>query len=274
LETVDAGTILWNQEPIEGPDQKLVPGHEHIKLVHQDFGLMPRHTVKENISYVVRHLPGEEQEKVTDDFLHRFYLHQEAHRWPEHLSGGQQQRVALARALAQEPEILLLDEPFSQLDTLLKTEILEQLVAWVRESGTTLVLVTHDAREALVFADQMLVLKSGKVVQIGRPQDIYLRPTEPYVGALLGRINLLSPSQLSLFGISWPTLAGIRAEHVAEDPQGPSFTISAKGFYGEKTLYTAQYNDLRIHFYGPHQRWALGSTVRLGFLHNDLLAFP
>ena len=191
FEAPDSGSIMVGDKLVaRGPD--IVPAHlRGIGFVPQDGALFPHLTIAENIGFgLARDLPrrsgriGELAEMVALD-------QQLLARHPHEISGGQQQRAALARALAQQPQLMLLDEPFSALDTGLRASTRKATADMLRGAGITTILVTHDQSEALSFADQVAVMRAGHLVQAGTPRDVYLRPSDPGVAAFLGDVILL-----------------------------------------------------------------------------------
>ena len=196
LEEPDAGEVLFRGEKVLGPEAKLIAGHGAIRLVHQHFELAHRRTVFENIAQKLRHLHPSDQKEQTAELMEVCRLGQLAEKYVEELSGGEKQRLALARTLAEEPELLLLDEPFSNLDPYLKEVIRYDLFTYIREKGVTVILVSHEPKDALSLADTILVLRKGKVVQKGSPEEIYYNPYSPHVAALFGRINTCRQEEL------------------------------------------------------------------------------
>ncbi|GHE27048.1 polyamine-transporting ATPase [Streptosporangium violaceochromogenes] len=164
-----------------------------IGIVFQNYALFPHMTVRQNVGYGlrVRRVRKDELRERVDRELERVQLSAYADRKPAQLSGGQQQRVALARALVLEPSIVLFDEPFSNLDAMLRDGLRRDLRQLQRRLGFTALFVTHDQREAMALADRVAVMRSGRLVQYGPPQEIYNRPSQVEVAALLGRSNLL-----------------------------------------------------------------------------------
>lgn len=196
LEQGDAGTIYFRGEAVKGPDDQLVPGHPSIRLVHQHFELAHRQTAYHNVSQKLRHLPAEQQAARALELLEVCRLSHLKDKKVEELSGGEKQRLALARALAEEPELLLLDEPFSNLDPVLKEEIKEALVAFIRREGIAAILVSHDPKDALSMADKLWVVQEGILLQEGSPEEIYFRATSSAVAALFGKLLLCEKDEL------------------------------------------------------------------------------
>lgn len=164
------------------------PKDRNVGLVFQNWALYPHMRVFDNIAFPLelRKVPKEEIEKKVKEVSKMLHIEKLLHRYPWQLSGGQQQRVAIARALVKEPDVLLLDEPLSNLDTLLRLEVRAELKRLQKELGITAVYVTHDQAEALAMADRIAVIKDGKILQVGTPDDVYHKPKYRFVGGFLG----------------------------------------------------------------------------------------
>lgn len=189
LDRPDSGQIRINGQTVSSR-QKLVPPHKRdIGLLFQDFALFPHLTVSENIAYGLSSLDRHETLCRMDELLDRTQLRQHADKYPHMLSGGEQQRVALARALAPQPNLLLLDEPFSGLDTMLREQMGEETLITLKELGVTSVMVTHDPEEALTMADRIVLMNEGNVVQIGTPTELFCSPSSVFSARFFGRIN-------------------------------------------------------------------------------------
>ena len=185
LEQLAAGRIELGGVPVQGPQNRLIPGHPGAHYLPQDFGLSLHKTVEANIREVVPHLSERMVIRRVSEVLRLVGLARMGKRTLETLSGGQRQRVGWARALAPAPTYLFMDEPFSNLDRLTRLELLEVLPHWLRESGTTLVLVAHEPEVARMLGYPILVLEEGRVVQMG-PRDVPLNePALPLVTALV-----------------------------------------------------------------------------------------
>jgi iron(III) transport system ATP-binding protein len=185
LLSADSGTIFLQNEPVHDYADRLVPGHPQIKLVPQDYRLFPHHTLRENIAYALRTFTREYQQKRVGTLLERTGLAAVADRLPREVSGGEQQRTAIARALADEPRVLLLDEPFSHLDTLNKQLVKAELWTLLREEGTACVFVTHDLFDAFTAAERVGVLHAGVLLQTGTAAEVLHRPRPGYVRELV-----------------------------------------------------------------------------------------
>jgi iron(III) transport system ATP-binding protein len=194
FEWPDSGTIAVNGHIVAGGSQRIPAEQRHVGMVFQEYALFPHLDVAGNIGFGLRGLAREKQDRIAE-MLALVGLSELAHRMPHELSGGQQQRVALARALAPRPEILLLDEPFSNLDAALRGQVRTEVQAILKASGATCLFVTHDQQEALSLADEVAVMFDGQIVQVAPPQRLYLHPINQAVAAFVGEANFL-PGQV------------------------------------------------------------------------------
>ncbi len=205
------GTIFWKDNQVLGPSHYLVPGMDFFKYVPQDFDLMPYTSVSENIQKFLSRFYPEEAKKRTEELLEVIEMTAFANQKVKDLSGGQQQRVAIARALAKEPELILLDEPFSQIDNFKKNSLRRKLFAYLKEKNISCIVATHDGNDALSFADQMIVIKDNQILAHGSPSQLYASPKELYIAALFDDVNeividgkkqLLYPHQIKVVSSS------------------------------------------------------------------------
>ena len=186
VERPDAGEIRVGDRTLDGPGTHLPPERRAVGLVPQEGALFPHLDVAGNIGFGLRSLGRAERSERIEELLALVGLPGTGGRRPHQLSGGQQQRVALARDLAPRPEVVLLDEPFSALDTGLRAELREEVAATLRAAGTTAVLVTHDQVEAMTVADALAVMHDGRIVQVGPPDEVYRRPVDEWTARFLG----------------------------------------------------------------------------------------
>ena len=185
LERPDGGTVRLNGESMSG-SSFVAPEDRGVGVVFQEFALFPHLTARENIAFGLKDQPDDEVEARVDELLDLVDLPDQGDSYPDQLSGGQQQRVALARSLAPEPEILLLDEPFSNLDVDLRVEMREEVRDIIKRTGVTAISVTHDQEEALSISDRVAVMTDGRIEQIGEPESVFQHPKSRFVAAFLG----------------------------------------------------------------------------------------
>lgn len=194
---LENGTIFYNEQKLLGPTKALIPGESFMKLVAQEFNIMPFTTVAENLS---SHLSGLDEKKDAqriDELLKVVEMEDFKNTLVKNLSGGQKQRVALAKALANEPKILLLDEPFSNIDTFRKNKLQRKIFSYLKENDIGCITATHDSEEALAFSDHILMLKDGTVEMRGTPEFIYKNVSTEYQAGFFGEANLLPKNLFS-----------------------------------------------------------------------------
>ena len=189
---IPKGSLFWNDTQILGPEFNLVPGFEQFKYVAQDFDLMPYTSVKENIKKFLSRFYPEESEARTQELLEVIEMKAFENTKVKNLSGGQKQRVAIARALAKEPKLLLLDEPFGQIDNFKKNTLRRSLFRYLKDKNIACVVATHDKNDALSFADQLMVIKNHNIIVKDNPITIYSNPSEKYIAALFDDVNELN----------------------------------------------------------------------------------
>jgi iron(III) transport system ATP-binding protein len=260
FERPDAGRIVLGGRLVEGDGRHVSPERRHLGYVPQEGALFPHLSVEANVRFGLPR--SERRARRVQDLLDLVGLADLAKRYPHQLSGGQQQRVALARALAVRPRVVLLDEPFSSLDASLRASVREEVRKILAEAGTTAVLVTHDQDEALSLADQVAVLRAGRIVQQGTPAELYAHPVDAELARFVGDANLcrgavrsgrvetlLGTLDLAGPAASWPdgtvALVLVRPEQVAVEapaagrvPSRPRLvgTVSRVDFHGHDTV--------------------------------------
>lgn len=191
LEAPDAGTIRLAGRTVSAPDEWVPPEERPLGMLFQEGALFPHLTVAENVEFGLRGREGDERLRRRSEVLGLVGLSEYGDRYPHQLSGGERRRVALARALAPEPELVLLDEPFTGLDANLTSRLRSEVGRILRETGTTALIVLHDTDEVLPLADRIGVLGAGRLVQTGAPEEVYARPRSEYVARLFGPVNVL-----------------------------------------------------------------------------------
>lgn len=211
LYDLNEGQIFWNEIEVLGPKYNLIPGMDFMKYLAQDFDLMPYITVAENVGkYLSNMFPEKKWERVSE-LLEIVEMSDFADVKAKNLSGGQMQRVAIARVLALEPEVLLLDEPFSHIDNFRKNSLRRKLFAYLKEKEITCLVATHDSTDVLSFADDVIVMQQGSVVEQGSPKEVYHHPKNNYIASLFGDVNeleikgemqLVFPHQLKIVAAS------------------------------------------------------------------------
>jgi iron(III) transport system ATP-binding protein len=254
FEMPDRGRVLLREKEISRPGYCLPPEKRGVGMVFQDYGLFPHLTVTKNVAFGLYQDSTDERRRKAKEILTLVGLTGFEHRYPHELSGGQQQRVALARALAPNPIVVLLDEPFSNLDPDMRSRMREEVLQILKRVGMTAVLVTHDHEEAFAMADKIGVLNSGRVEQLDSPEVIYHTPSTPFVADFAGQADFL-PGTIEQDGFvhteigTFPNEKGYPAGHsivvmirpddirLAPDPEGVARVVSRQ-FRGSENLYT------------------------------------
>ncbi|HUS60777.1 MAG TPA: ABC transporter ATP-binding protein, partial [Acidimicrobiales bacterium] len=288
FEVPDRGTVCIGGVEVAGPSTWVPPEKRRVGMVFQQLALFPHLDVGGNVGYGVRHLDKAARRARVGSLLELVGLSGYERRYPDELSGGQAQRVALARALAPEPDVVLLDEPFSSLDVSLRAGVRREVRRILRAAGATALLVTHDQDEALALGDRVAVMLEGCVAQVGRPEEVYRRPSDPAVAQFLGDANLLEgtvrggvlDTELGPLPVGAPDGAAwglIRPEDLdlEEDPDGVGRVIAVE-YYGHDQLVTVAMPsgrslNARLH---ARRRFPEGSTVRLRVGGLGVVAYP
>lgn len=192
------GSVSWNDVRVKGPSGKLIPGHDEIQLVNQDFGLDLFHTVKENVLLKILHLPEKTRIRFCNELLDLVELTHLSDKQSRYLSGGEQQRLSIARALAMESEVLLLDEPFSHLDAHLRLKIGSYIKQLVEVRNTLCILVSHEGAEVMQWCSKIGFLYEGKLKRIDTPEAFYFNPSNMNEGAYFGELNELKEGKTKI----------------------------------------------------------------------------
>lgn len=198
---VDEGEVLFNGKRVLGPEEQLIPGHKEMKMVTQDFSLNIYAKVYDNIASMLSNTDIKSKHEKTVQMMEHLHIEDLRDKKITELSGGEQQRVAIAKALVSDTRMLLLDEPFSQVDSLLKNELRADLKRIATETGVTVVMVSHDPADGLFLADKLLLVKDGRLLQQGKPEKIYNQPVDIYSAQILGNANVLEAKNAELIGV-------------------------------------------------------------------------
>ena len=289
LEQASAGEIRLAQSVVSSANEHVAPEARQIGMVFQDFALFPHLTVLENVIFGLREGSISTRKQTGMQWLERVSLQDKAAAYPHELSGGQQQRLALARAMAPEPDLILLDEPFSNLDIDLRERLADEMRDILKANNVTALLVTHDQFEAFAIADHIGVMNNGKIVQWDSPYDLYHKPIERYVAEFIGR-GVFIQGQTQAGGEVVIELGNLqlddgehispgkqidvllRADDIQHDDESPmQAEVVRKAFRGADFLYT-----LKLHsgqevfaFVPSHHNHAIGEKIgiRLGADH-------
>ncbi|NGP19147.1 ABC transporter ATP-binding protein [Devosia aurantiaca] len=218
IEALDAGSIVIDGKVVSGPGVFVEPEHRRIGFMFQDYALFPHLSVRDNIGFGLGRLSRGERQSRIDEIVERIGLHPLIDRFPHMLSGGEQQRVALARALAPQPRLLLMDEPFSNLDRVLRDKVRLETLSIIKQFGITAVVVTHDPEEALAIGDLVALMQKGRLVEAGSGSRIYDAPWTAYAARFFSRMNTI-PARFN--------------ENVLETPLG---RFEAHGMEGDPTV--------------------------------------
>ena len=248
---VSQGEIFYNNEKLLGPDFHLIPGEDFMKYQAQDSDLMPFTTVEENVGKYLSNFYKDEKKKRTKELLELVGMSAYAYVKTLNLSGGQQQRIALAKVLAKEPEIILLDEPFSSIDNFKKNHLRRNLFAYFKEKNITCIVATHDIDDALAYADEILVLKKGEIVSRGTPENLYRKPPDIYVASLFGEVSELPVHLLIPFEDKEKTVVVYPHEIYITKKSALKVVIKKSYYKGHTFLHEAYYGDEVVFFENP-----------------------
>jgi iron(III) transport system ATP-binding protein len=294
FQSIAAGEIRLNNTVISGPRIHLAPEKRRVGMVFQDYALFPHLNVRDNITFGLHKQTRPTKDSICDELLALVKLQGLDHRFPHELSGGQQQRVALARALAPAPQLLLLDEPLSSLDTELRRSLALEVRDILKHQGISAIMVTHDQEEAFAFADKIGVVHQGKLEQWDVPFNLYHQPKTRYVADFIGqgvfipgcaRENLTIDTELgSLRGEhphNWsdgtPVEVLLRPDDIIEDSGSPyTAQVVHKIFAGTSTLYTLILaTGARIEAAFPsHLNFDVGNRIGVRVEADHIISFP
>jgi len=259
---LNEGRIFYNDIEIKGPKYNLIPGMPFMKYLAQDFDLMPYETVAENVGKFLSNGFLPLKKLRIQELLEMVEMTEFANVKASLLSGGQQQRVALARVLALEPEVLLLDEPFSHIDNFRKNALRRNLFAYLKKKGVTCFIATHDSTDALSFSDETIVLHQGRIMEKGPSADVYTYPLNKYVASLFGEVNELKLSQLMPIDGD-DELVLLYPHQLKVDPAGTILAVVKESFFkGSRFLIKAVF-DRKVIFFEHETALAFNQEVIL-----------
>ncbi|CAI8357500.1 MAG: Sulfate/thiosulfate import ATP-binding protein CysA [Flavobacterium sp. SCGC AAA160-P02] len=274
LESPELGSISLYGTIFTNPKKMVSPEKRQVGMVFQDHALFPHLTIYNNLAFGLS-----DKECIKDrvlELLSLVNLEGFENRYPHELSGGQQQRIALARALAPKPKILILDEPFSNLDTSLKLQLRNEVFSILKKTDITTLFITHDMDDAIYIADEIVVLKNGKIIQQGTIEELYNQPENLYIASLFSVLQILNFNQLEIFGYipDKQKLYAIRQSDFKVNKESEFITdgiIIKSSYRGTDYLYTVKIsNKYTFEFVSPQK---LEGTIRIGFQKEDLLIF-
>lgn len=273
LETPNCGNILINNKIVNSDSIFIPPNKRNVGMLFQDYALFPHLTVAKNIEYgISKSLNKKERIKKVLELVSLTEFEQ---RYPHQISGGQQQRVALARAIAPNPQILILDEPFSNLDGILRLKLRNEIFSILKETKITTIFITHDTEDAMAVANEIILLQNGEIIQKGASYELFTKPINTYVASLFGKINTLTSEDLSYFNFnSNPDFKYVVRLHNFEINKKTEYNTSTKvissTFLGDYYINTSKLpNGKTIHFYTSINYE--NTSVILGFNSDKLL---
>ncbi|UII77722.1 ABC transporter ATP-binding protein [Flagellimonas sp. HMM57] len=260
---LENGTVFWGENQALGPNFNLIPGESYMKYLSQDFDLMPFISVAENIGQHLSVFEQETHEQRIQELLELIELEAYAETKVKNLSGGQQQRVALARVLAQEPEVLLLDEPFGHIDNFKRNSLRRKLFPYLKKKGITLLTASHDPNDVLPYAEQTLVLEQGKMVAHQKTKKLYKSPPNYYTASLFGEVNSIPIKLLKAYAEIDKSVLIYPNELQVSDTTGLKVKVTNTYFKGSHYLNEAEANGDTVLYFNTQKRLKLGDTVFL-----------
>ena len=260
---LESGSISWEGKTLLGPQHNLIPGEDNFKLLAQEFNVMPYISVAENIASHLNRMDGAKDAARVDELLDVVDLVAFKNTLVKNLSGGQKQRVALAKALANKPELLLLDEPFSHIDTFRKNKLRRNLFSFLKKENISCITATHDAEEALAYSDVLLILKDGTIEKIGPPDAVFASLQTAYQAGFFGEVTNL-PESLFRETTSQDKVAFLPHQLVvSEEKTKLQVVIQSYYFKGNSYLVHATWQAVDVFFEHPNAYHKIGSLLYL-----------
>ena len=260
---LEKGTITWKHKELLGPKHNLIPGEENFKLLAQEFNVMPYISVAENIANHLSRMDRIQDNARVDSLLDVVDLVAFKDTLVKNLSGGQKQRVALAKALANKPELLLLDEPFSHIDTFRKNKLRRNLFSYLKKENISCISATHDAEEALAYSDLLLMLKDGTIEKIGTPIDVFNDLNTDYQAGFFGEITKLPASLFTDSKIDTEIVLLPHQLLVSKEKTKLAVKIVAHYFKGSLYLIHGKWKHADVFFEHPNAAMKIGAKVYL-----------
>ncbi|RKN82956.1 ABC transporter ATP-binding protein [Ulvibacterium marinum] len=245
---IKVGEVYWDENQIMGPLYNLVPGEPYMKYLAQDFDLMPYTTVFENVSQYLSVFEPEELKARTEELLEMIEMTHLAQTKVRYLSGGQQQRVALARVLAQQPQILLLDEPFGHIDNFRKNTLRRNLFSFLKKEDITVLTATHDHNDMLPFADRVIVLKDRKIIAKDTPKNLYEHPKNLYIASLFGEANRIPINVIKSYADTKRRIIVYAHEFKVSEKSGLEVIVKESYYMGGHYMIVGTYEEQNIYF--------------------------
>lgn len=267
---VEDGSIFWGDIEALGPNFNLVPGEPYMKYLAQDFDLMPFISVEENVGQFLSVFERETHGERIDELLDLIEMKPFAKTKVKYLSGGQQQRVALARVLAQEPEILLLDEPFGHIDNFKRISLRRNLFLYLKKQGITVLTASHDPSDVLPFAERTLILQQGRVVADQNTQDLYKNPPDYYTASLFGQVNQIPMKLLKSYSEIERSILVYPHEFKFSDSSGLKVAVMNSFFKGTHYLNEGVAEDGTLVFFNSEKEQEKGTTIFLNVSLNTI----
>ncbi|NLS12758.1 ABC transporter ATP-binding protein [Vibrio sp. SM6] len=290
LQPISEGKLHLNGRVMDDGKQWLAPEKRNIGMIFQDYALFPHLTVAQNVGFGLRAMSATERKQKIEEMLALVHLNDFASRYPHQLSGGQQQRVAIARALAYKPDLLLLDEPFSNIDTQVRHELIGEIRRLFKQQGVTAIFVTHSREEAFAFADKMAVMNHGVIEQYGTASELYYQPSSKFVADFLGGGSYLRAKRIAEnlfdteFGVieataqqpieldEWCELL-LRPQHVLIDAAEESAVhVMEQQFMGDHCRYVIDANGHKL-YASSSEPLMIGQAVAVKVTTQGVLAF-
>ena len=297
LQTELTGKIAIQQKSLNDSDVFIPPELRKIGLIFQDYALFPHLNVFDNVAFSLSQFSNKEKQTRVQEALDLVKLGDLGERFPHQLSGGQQQRIAIARAMAYQPDLMLLDEPFSNLDQHVRFQLIHDIRELFKQRHMSALLVTHSKEEGFAFADRIALMRAGKIIQIDTPQNLYQRPITPYVADFMGQTNYIEAEVVDQN--SYKTCVGLlSSDEMIKEPSGqklrlllrPEHLALASNINGEAVIKLVEFQgalqQITVHFKGQdfvirhsnHNRdciqFNVGDKVDLNILNHDLITFP